>query len=502
MSNPEALTQVSDSRAPRGAPSGAPAQPAIDAETVARAAQPAAAAVTTGGTYPPGSVLLTSFRIEALVASGGMGSVYRATHLVTGATVAIKTIRSELASDPKMGDLFKREAQALRRIAHPAIVRYEGAFSTDNGQMVLVMEFVEGPSLMEVLRGGPLSPKAALALRNRLAAGLAAAHREGVVHRDLSPDNVILPGGRIEDAKIIDFGIARQERAEGATLVGSDFAGKLAWAAPEQFGLFGGKVDHRADIFSLGLIVAASVIGRPLEMGTSITGAVHARTTEIDLAAVPASLRKELHAMLQPDPAKRPATMDALLPVDARAAWIGARRWRWLAAASVVIALGATVVSLWEVDEYDPWVARLLGRSATPAGAGPHGAGTSATPQSAAAPGADVGTVRDAMALEGRYGGTACHAGKDVPCSSGILTVHHGRAIGSWPASDDRLINVVDGSIDAGGVVRLHWRRVDGSDNLMDQVFLTGTITQAQLQAKGKWSNSAAEVEIVWTRVD
>jgi serine/threonine-protein kinase len=306
-------------------------------------------------------VLLTSFRIEALVGSGGMGSVYRATHLLTGATVAIKTIRSEYAADPRMAGLFRREAQSLRRIAHPAIVRYEGAFAADDGHMVLVMEFVEGPSLMDVLRNGPLPAKAIAALRDRLAAGLAAAHREGVVHRDLSPDNVILPGGRIEDAKIIDFGIAVQERGEGATLVGSDFAGKLAWAAPEQFGLFGGTVDHRADIFSLGLVLAAAGLGRPLEMGSSVNSAVRARGTAPDLSTLPAALRKSLQPMLQPDPAKRLASLEGMLPVDQRAAWIGARRWRWLAAACLVVALSSTALSVWEVDVHDHVFARVLG---------------------------------------------------------------------------------------------------------------------------------------------
>src|SRR5262249_53224226 len=158
------------------------------------------------------------------------------------------------------------------------------------------------------------------------------------------------------------FGIARQERAEGATLVGDAFAGKLAWAAPEQFGLYGDKVDQRADIFSLGLVLAAAAIGRPLEMGTSINSAVRARSLPIDLAPLPAELRKDLQPMIQADPAKRPASMEALLPVDARAARAGAQRWRWLAAASVVVAVGATGVSLWETEEHDQWLNRLLGR--------------------------------------------------------------------------------------------------------------------------------------------
>ena len=475
---------------------GSSQAPANDETSIRPAGVPSPPAAGSGGTYSPGSVLLTSFRIEALVASGGMGSVYRATHLLTGATVAVKTIRPEFAADAKMAELFRREAQALRRIAHPAIVRYEGAFASDDGHMVLVMEFVEGKSLMELLRDGPLPVKAVRALRDRLAAGLAAAHREGVVHRDLSPDNVILPGGRIEDAKIIDFGIARQELADGATLVGDHFAGKLAWAAPEQFGLYGDAVDQRADIFSLGLVLAAAAIGRPLEMGTSINSAVRARSTPINIAALPAALRKDLQPMLQPDPAKRPASMEVLLPVDLRAAWVGARRWRWLAAASVVVALGATGMSVWEEEERDHLFGKLFGRSA------PARKPTATVPMPGAGDAKTPAATAPAGPLEGRYGGSACHAGKDDSCSTGVISIRHGRAIGSWPAIDDRLTNIVEGSIDAGGIVRLRWRRMDASDNMMDQVFLTGTITGSGLRASGKWVNRATDVEITWSRMD
>ena len=104
--------------------------------------------------------------------------------------------------------------------------------------------------------------------------------------------------------------------------------------------------------------------------------------------------------------------------------------------------------------------------------------------------------------LEGRYGGDACHAGHVAPCGSGILTVHQGRLVGSWPAADDRLTNIVEGSIDEKGVVRLRWRRMDAGENLLDQAHLTGTITGARLQAAGKWVNEAADVQIVWSRIN
>src|SRR5262245_27300126 len=270
-----------------------------------------------GAMLTPGIVLNNTHRIESLVARGGMGEVYRATNLVTGDTVAVKTVRPEFAGDPKISELFRREAGALRKVHNPAVVYYEGAFFDDTGQLYIVMEFVDGPSLATTIQSGALPPAAVRRLRDRLASGLAAAHAEGVIHRDLSPENVILPGGRLEDAKLIDFGIARQQATQKAapqqTLIGSDFAGKYAYVSPEQLGLYGGNVDGRSDIYSLGLVLAAMAAGRGLNMGDSPGTAVEARRTVPKLAGVPQELHAELGYLLQPDPAQRPASMAALV---------------------------------------------------------------------------------------------------------------------------------------------------------------------------------------------
>ncbi|MBV9835350.1 MAG: protein kinase [Alphaproteobacteria bacterium] len=274
---------------------------------------------TAGGPLAPGTVLSSTFEIEELVARGGMGEVYRARHRITGDAIAIKTIRPELAGDPKVAELFKREAQALRNLRHPAIVSYEGVFDDGTGSLFLAMEFVDGPSLSKVLHAGPVPPAELARLRDRLAGGLAAAHAQGVVHRDLSPDNVILPGGRIDDAKLIDFGIAKQTEGSKATIIGTDFAGKYAFAAPEQLGMHGGDVGPRADIYSLGLVLAAAGLGGPIDMGNSPGTAVQARLKVPDIAKVPAELRASLTRMLQPDPAQRPASMaDLISPANTR----------------------------------------------------------------------------------------------------------------------------------------------------------------------------------------
>ncbi|MBL8834645.1 MAG: serine/threonine protein kinase [Alphaproteobacteria bacterium] len=284
-----------------------------------------------------GSVLNNTHRIEDLIARGGMGEIYRATNLVTGDVVAVKTVRPEFAGDPKISELFRREAAALRKVRNPAVVYYEGAFFDDSGQLYLVMEFVDGPSLATALQSRRIEPPAIRGLRNRLAAGLAAAHAEGVIHRDISPDNVILPGGRLEDAKLIDFGIAKQQAHAGGTVIGGDFAGKYAYVAPEQLGLYGGNVDGRSDIYSLGLVLAAAAAGRPLEMGNSPATAVEARKRVPDLSRVPSVLRDELALMLQPDPADRPASMAQLLDQARQSGRPGAGRRLAKAALTLVI---------------------------------------------------------------------------------------------------------------------------------------------------------------------
>lgn len=277
----------------------------------------------------PGSILNNTYQIEASIGRGGMGEVFRAVNLVTHELVALKTIRPEFTGDPKVVELFRREALALRKVHNPAVVDYEGVFASETGQFYLVMEFVDGPSLSSMLRQGPIAPDVVRRLRDRLAGGLSAAHAQGVIHRDLSPDNVILPGGRLEHAKLIDFGIAKQTEGPTGTMIGTDFAGKYEYVAPEQLGLYGGHVDGRSDIYSLGLVLAAAAIGSPLDMGNAPGPAVKARMAVPDLSRVPAALRDELARMLQPDPGDRPQSMDQVVGLTpARKSVIGGRTAR------------------------------------------------------------------------------------------------------------------------------------------------------------------------------
>lgn len=280
----------------------------------------------TGGTLGPGTILAHTYRIVGLLARGGMGEVYRAVHVELQTEHAIKVIRPELASDPKVLELFRREATSLRNVRNDAVVAYDGVFRDEDGRLYLVMEFVSGPPLSDIVRRGPLPSADVRVLLERLAGGLAAAHDKGIVHRDMSPDNVILPEERVERAKIIDFGIAKMTDPGQATVIGDDFAGKYSFVSPEQLGMFGGRVNQCSDIYSLALVLAAAALGKPLDMGGSHASVIEARRAVPDLSGIPdTDLRRTMEAMLEPDPANRPEGMRALIAMlgsasEARAA--------------------------------------------------------------------------------------------------------------------------------------------------------------------------------------
>ena len=259
----------------------------------------------------PGTRLNNVYEIERLVAQGGMGEVYRGFNIQTGDPVAIKMIRPEFASDPEILDLFRREASILHSFTNDAIVRYF-VFSVDPElqRAYLAMEFVEGPSLKKRLGSGPLSLAEVRILQKRVASALEAAHGHGVVHRDISPDNLIMPDGDVRSAKVIDFGIARARRAGEGTILGGGFAGKLNYASPEQLGLAGADVTAKSDIYSFGLVLAEALLGRPIDMAGSQAEMVDKRRViPAELAWIDPTIRPLLQAMLQPLPENRPSSM-------------------------------------------------------------------------------------------------------------------------------------------------------------------------------------------------
>ena len=314
--------------------------------------------------------------IDSLIADGGMGEVYRAHNLHTHDAIAIKMILPELSGNPEAMALFRREASTLNLLNNEAIVRYY-VFTVDPDlqRAYLAMEFVDGEALSSRLGRGPLDLESARVLQQRLGEGLYSAHNLGIVHRDISPDNIILPGGDVRKAKIIDFGIARSLKSMEKTIIGSSFAGKMNYASPEQLGLAGGDVTGQSDIYSLGIVLAECLLGKRLAMGGTQVEIVEKRRKLPDLHAIDPSFRPLIEAMLQPLPERRPKDMAAVarwrpdiddtgprkaqrarLPAEPQAVAASARsRKIWIASAAGVIGLAAIAAGLVAVMGGNPF---------------------------------------------------------------------------------------------------------------------------------------------------
>ena len=278
----------------------------------------------TGLPLEPGTVLFDNYRIIRLLNKGGMGAVYLAEHLEIKTRHAIKVIKPELLSNEMVRPLTRREATVLSQISSDAVVAYHGFLKDTRGSYYLIMQYVEGPSLKDLMTQKQLSEEEYYVLRGRLLQGLAALHKHQVIHRDLSPDNVILEHGELSQAKLIDLGIAKLVSPDAeSTIIGSGFAGKFRYASPEQLSMYKDvELGPASDLYSLGLVLAAALLGKPLDMGVQIHTAIAARMKLPDLSAIPEALRPELAALLEPDPRKRPQNAQAFLtawpdPADA-----------------------------------------------------------------------------------------------------------------------------------------------------------------------------------------
>ncbi len=256
---------------------------------------------------PPGTRLNGIYEIEAVIGAGGMGEVYKCREIQTGSPVAVKMLLPDMVDNEAALALFRREAAALHNLPHDAIVRYF-LFTVEPvlQRPYLAMEFVNGRSLSNMLDDGPLTFEALIRLMQRVASGLEAAHEHGIIHRDVSPDNIIVPLDDVRRAKIIDFGIARSTQMGDKTIIGSGFAGKDNYASPEQVGLYGNDVTAKSDVYSFGLVLFHALTGQKLDMGGSQFQLVEKRRRVPDLGAVDMRIRPLLERMLQPDPALRP----------------------------------------------------------------------------------------------------------------------------------------------------------------------------------------------------
>jgi serine/threonine protein kinase len=208
----------------------------------------------------PGEVI-AGYRIEELVSRGGMGVVYRATNVALGQRYAIKVLAPELAHDERFLERFRREIRLAASLRHPHAVAVHYADEI-GGQPFLVMDFIAGPNLREVIvRDGPLEPGRAVRLLNQITGALDEAHHVGLVHRDIKPANVLVAErGGDEHSYLTDFGLAKRlETRSDLTRTGLAL-GTVDYMAPEQ--ITGGHVDARTDVYALGCMFFQMLTGR------------------------------------------------------------------------------------------------------------------------------------------------------------------------------------------------------------------------------------------------
>src|SRR5262245_10772772 len=282
-----------------------------------------------------GQVFSNRYRIEREIARGGMAEVYLARDESLNRQVALKALFPEYAREPSFVERFRREAQAAANLNHPNIVGIYD-WGQESGTYFIVMEYVEGRSLRDLIRSeGPVDAGRAADITAEIASALAFAHRSGVVHRDVKPGNVLItPQGSV---KVTDFGIARAGAGDGLTQTGS-VMGTATYFSPEQ--AQGLAVDGRSDVYSLGVVLYELVCGGvPFVADSPVSVAYkHVREEPVPPSQrntdVPPGLEQIIMSSLAKDPDQRYQSAD-----DMRADLLRFRRGRPLAAAPVTAML-------------------------------------------------------------------------------------------------------------------------------------------------------------------
>ena len=265
-----------------------------------------------------GDLLAARYRLESRIAAGGMGEVWRAADLVLDRPVAVKLLPAGYAQHAETLARFRAEARHAAAVSHPGIAQvYDYGDASDGQPPFLVMELVDGRPLTQLLAAGPLDPERTLDLVSQVAAGLAAAHAAGLVHRDIKPGNLLVSASGT--VKITDFGIAYAAGSAPLTRTGT-VIGTPAYLAPER--LAGAVAGPASDLYSLGIVAYECLAGAVPFAGTALEVALahqHQPLPPLDIPQEVAALVADLTAM---DPADRPASA---ADVAARADWLRGR---------------------------------------------------------------------------------------------------------------------------------------------------------------------------------
>lgn len=264
-----------------------------------------------------GTTIDGRYEVVAVLGEGGMGTVYKVRHVRLERFFAMKVLRQNLAEDEKLCARFIQEAKATASVRHPHVVAISDFGRVPDARPYFVMELLEGLTLSQVIRAeAPLSPVRAARIVARIARALGAAHEAGIVHRDLKPENIFLVGGNDEDVRVVDFGAALVVGGQRLTKTGVVF-GTPHFMSPEQAS--GQPVDHRADVYALGVILYELCTGRvPFEADTFmgvLTKHVFAAPTPPSKLLVGrtrlGALEQVILRALEKQPSRRYVTMEA-----------------------------------------------------------------------------------------------------------------------------------------------------------------------------------------------
>jgi serine/threonine protein kinase len=286
---------------------------------------PASASGSSAAPDPLSGTVVGEYQILELIGKGGFARVYRAKHLVVGREFALKVLLENYKDSPGAQRRFQREALALHAVSHPNLVGIEDSGVTADGRPYIVMELAVGTTLREALidSGGPFGLHRTRRLARQMASALAEAHRQGLVHRDLKPKNIVLTQGKHgEEAKVLDFGLALllDPRSELTRLTSAGhYLGTARWMAPEQ-AVNAAEVGPPADLYCLGLILYAMSVGQPPFRGTPDEVMRKHREEVPDIPAVAGPFAPLIARLLEKDPTRRPATaqqvVEALTRLD------------------------------------------------------------------------------------------------------------------------------------------------------------------------------------------